>query len=161
MRTCSLACSKRHKARAQCSGVRDPAAYVKKSELATPAAIDRDYNFLTAVERHLDRAEQDILERGMPPLVPDDFNFKKRHRWQKGEHNLSSAFQQARVRVKKAPIGLQRHKLNKTRLDHQYVGGQGRPARDIVLKPVFQSKEYQLDDRVGRRTGPAEVDHGL
>lgn len=112
-------CSKRHKVRAQCSGVRDPAAYVKKSELATPAAIDRDYNFLVGVERHLDRAEQDILERGLPALESEARD-KGRQRWKKAENNLANAIETAGVTVEKAPAGLQRHRENMTRWNQQY-----------------------------------------
>ncbi|PSN59788.1 hypothetical protein BS50DRAFT_614455 [Corynespora cassiicola Philippines] len=56
-RTCSLPCYKRHQQWAQCSGKRDPTKFVKKSQLATPAGIDHDFNFLTGVERGLEKAE--------------------------------------------------------------------------------------------------------
>ncbi|EPS32677.1 hypothetical protein PDE_07637 [Penicillium oxalicum 114-2] len=64
-RTCSLPCSRRHKLWSQCSGVRDPAAYLKRSELATEVAFDRDFNFITGIERTLERAERDAENRGI------------------------------------------------------------------------------------------------
>lgn len=64
-RTCSLPCSRRHKLWSQCSGVRDPAAYLKRSELATESAFDRDFNFITGIERTLERAERDAENRGI------------------------------------------------------------------------------------------------
>ncbi|KAL2368752.1 hypothetical protein RJ035_007466 [Blastomyces gilchristii] len=63
--TCSLACSKRHKLWSQCSGVRDPAAYLKRKELATPVAFDKDFNFLSGIERYVERAERDAENRGI------------------------------------------------------------------------------------------------
>lgn len=65
-RTCSLPCSRRHKLWSQCSGVRDPAAYLKRSELATESAFDRDFNFITKIERSLERAEREAEVRGIP-----------------------------------------------------------------------------------------------
>ncbi|KAJ5980678.1 hypothetical protein N7481_007976 [Penicillium waksmanii] len=64
-RTCSLPCTRRHKLWSQCSGVRDPAAYLKRSELATASAFDRDFNFISGIERSLERAERDAENRGI------------------------------------------------------------------------------------------------
>ena len=63
--TCSLACYKRHQQRASCNGQRDPAAYLKRSEWATPSGIDRDYNYLKSVERHVDSTGKEVRERGI------------------------------------------------------------------------------------------------
>ncbi|KAL8300280.1 hypothetical protein RB597_010065 [Gaeumannomyces tritici] len=74
-RTCSLACVTKHKSRAGCSGARDPAAFVPASRLRTPAGIDHDYNFLSAIERARDRAARDVAGRtGIAPPVdaPDE-----------------------------------------------------------------------------------------
>ncbi len=120
LRTCSLACSQRHKRRAQCSGVRDPAAYVKRSELATPAGIDRDFNFLVGVERHLDRAEQDIVHRKLPPLDHGSRTSGAKHGRPKGDGPLASSIRRARVTVEQAPKGLQRQRENRTRWHQQY-----------------------------------------
>ena len=69
--TCSVACVKIHKKRAACSGVRNPASYLKSSELATPASIDRDYNFITKVQRDIEKAEDDIADRGITFVARD------------------------------------------------------------------------------------------
>ncbi|KAJ9149858.1 Box C/D snoRNA protein 1 [Pleurostoma richardsiae] len=61
-RTCSLACARRHKAWASCSGVRDPTAYVPASRLRTPAGVDHDYNFLSAIERARERRQKEVVE---------------------------------------------------------------------------------------------------
>ncbi|RAH44967.1 zinc finger HIT domain-containing protein [Aspergillus brunneoviolaceus CBS 621.78] len=64
-RTCSLPCTRRHKLWSQCSGVRDPAAYLRRSELATATAFDRDFNFITGIERSIERAGRDAENRGI------------------------------------------------------------------------------------------------
>ncbi|KAL4756466.1 zinc finger HIT domain-containing protein [Aspergillus foveolatus] len=64
-RTCSLPCTRRHKLWSQCSGVRDPAAYLRRTELATESAFDRDFNFITSIERRLERASRDAENRGV------------------------------------------------------------------------------------------------
>ncbi|KAL5046340.1 hypothetical protein BDW71DRAFT_65247 [Aspergillus fruticulosus] len=64
-RTCSLPCTRRHKLWSQCSGVRDPAAYLRRAELATESAFDRDFNFITSIERGLERANRDAENRGV------------------------------------------------------------------------------------------------
>ncbi|EGS23769.1 uncharacterized protein CTHT_0004710 [Thermochaetoides thermophila DSM 1495] len=61
-RTCSLDCVKKHKVRADCSGKRNPAAYIPLEKLRTEAGIDHDYNFLHSIERAIERAEKDIIE---------------------------------------------------------------------------------------------------
>lgn len=121
-RTCSLPCQKRHKQWASCSGLRDPAAYIKRSDLATPKGIDHDYNYLTSIERQLDTAERDCESRGIL-LFDNNRNGagKKRHQSAKGEVVLESAIKQRRVVVDKAPKGLSRQKQNATRWDKKYV----------------------------------------
>ena len=62
-RTCSLACSKKHKLYSQCTGVRDPTAFVKRSKLASPEKLKQDYNYLISVERLINRT---------PALITDE-----------------------------------------------------------------------------------------
>ncbi|PYH49565.1 zinc finger HIT domain-containing protein [Aspergillus saccharolyticus JOP 1030-1] len=64
-RTCSLPCTRRHKLWSQCNGIRDPAAYLRRSELATESAFDRDFNFITGIERSIERAGRDAENRGI------------------------------------------------------------------------------------------------
>ncbi|KAL4914868.1 hypothetical protein BDW62DRAFT_213157 [Aspergillus aurantiobrunneus] len=64
-RTCCLPCTRRHKLWSQCSGVRDPAAYLRTGELATESAFDRDFNFITGIERRLERAGREAENRGI------------------------------------------------------------------------------------------------
>lgn len=60
--TCSLPCNKKHKAWANCSGKRDPTAYMPASKLKTPAGVDHDYNFLSGIERERDRNQREVVE---------------------------------------------------------------------------------------------------
>lgn len=123
--TCSVLCSKRHKQRASCNGQRDPAAYKKRSEWATPSGIDQDYNYLKSVERHVDRTGDDVRERGI----------NTGHRGRGGERGAAgnkkvskswvpgSALQKYLsgndIRVEKAPNGMSRQKANLTRVTHK------------------------------------------
>ncbi|PWW77528.1 hypothetical protein C7212DRAFT_362709 [Tuber magnatum] len=56
-RTCSVACVKKHKLYAQCSGQIDATAFVKRSTLlSSPATLNRDFGFLAGVEKALGSA---------------------------------------------------------------------------------------------------------
>ncbi|KAI3398509.1 hypothetical protein diail_9033 [Diaporthe ilicicola] len=81
--TCSLACNKKHKSWANCSGKRDPTAYMPASRLKTAAGVDHDYNFLSAIERERERNQRDIVderklftERELGQL-DDPYSFRK------------------------------------------------------------------------------------
>ncbi|KAI5198457.1 hypothetical protein E4T39_06790 [Aureobasidium subglaciale] len=112
VRTCSLACSQSHKRRAACNGVRDPSAYVPKSTLATAGGIDRDYNFLSGLERNIDRADKETTERGVSLSGQGKPIFQKR--WH-DNGALGKYLRENGVLVHKAPIGMARQKANQTR----------------------------------------------
>ncbi|KAL5596517.1 hypothetical protein BROUX41_006742 [Berkeleyomyces rouxiae] len=63
--TCSVACVDKHKKWSECSGRRDPTAYVPPSKLRTAAGIDHDYNFLYAIDRATEAAEKELEEKGL------------------------------------------------------------------------------------------------
>ncbi|KAF2197105.1 hypothetical protein GQ43DRAFT_444522 [Delitschia confertaspora ATCC 74209] len=105
-RTCSLPCYKRHQQWAQCSGKRDPTKYVKKSQLSTPAGIDHDFNFITGIERGLDRAEKNVKDRGI--ILNETRAPTKKGEVQRGHYAAAG------VNVIKAPKGLSRQKDNTT-----------------------------------------------
>jgi hypothetical protein len=112
--TCSLACVKRHKLWSQCSGIRNPAAYRKRSELATPASVDQDYNFITSVERSLARADDEAAERGI------DLTTGARRKFVKGQARSNIEIANSGAIVLKAPEGMSRNKQNKTRWNMKY-----------------------------------------
>ncbi|KAI9703849.1 MAG: hypothetical protein M1836_007621 [Candelina mexicana] len=114
LRTCSLPCTKRHKAWYQCSGARNPAAYVKSKDLATPAGIDRDFNFLTGIERAFDEADRDAEARGIVIDEPRRLSaFPKNAK--KGVILRQEAIERTGVIVDRAPKGMTREKHNQTR----------------------------------------------
>lgn len=80
---------------------------MKKSELATPAGIDHDYNFLSGIERDLEKSEKSVTEKGLDI----DLNTKsKGDRAQGIDYHLAAAG----VKVIRAPKGMSRSKENKT-----------------------------------------------
>ncbi|KAH6676155.1 HIT zinc finger protein [Plectosphaerella plurivora] len=86
VRTCSLACTRRHKAWSSCSGIRDATAYVPPSKLKTPAGVDHDFNFLSGIERSVQRSEKEIVEeRGL--LASEDLRpvEVRSVQWRKGK----------------------------------------------------------------------------
>jgi hypothetical protein len=106
-RTCSLPCYKRHQQWVQCDGKRDPTKFVKKSDLVTPAGIDHDFNFLTGIERGVEKAERNV-EKTAASTVSDP---------RQGAHSRSATDYQLAatgVSVIRAPKGLSRQKENKT-----------------------------------------------
>ncbi|KAJ5120301.1 Zinc finger HIT-type, partial [Penicillium bovifimosum] len=122
-RTCSLPCTRRHKLWSECSGVRDPAAYLKRKELTTESAFDRDFNFITGIERSLERAEREVDNRGIDLSQPDEANAqagrKRKHPNQglaKGEAGFLRGAEAAGVTVLRAPKGMSRNKQNGSRM---------------------------------------------
>jgi hypothetical protein len=121
-----LPCTKRHKKWAQCNGVRDPTRYVKRADLATPEGIDHDFNFLTSIERNLDRAERDAERRG---LDVQEGHHENRKSWKerglsgpvKGETQMRTALQECGVVVQRAPKGMARAKQNRTQWHKKFV----------------------------------------
>ncbi|KAL8673175.1 MAG: hypothetical protein Q9168_002404 [Polycauliona sp. 1 TL-2023] len=110
----------RHKQWASCNGVRDPATYIKRSDLATPKSIDHDYNYLTSIERQLDNAERDAESKGI--LLFDgkqDGQKPKAHQQAKGELPLQNAIKRCRIMVDRAPKGMSRQKQNETKWDRK------------------------------------------
>ncbi|KAL6706773.1 Box C/D snoRNA accumulation [Coniothyrium glycines] len=106
-RTCSLPCYKRHQQWAQCSGKRDPTKFVKKSQLVTPSGIDHDFNFLSGIERNLEKAEATASATG---AIPTSNATGRYHREAVNYHRLQSAG----VNVIRAPQGLSRQKENRS-----------------------------------------------
>jgi hypothetical protein len=104
-RTCSLPCYKRHQQWAQCTGKRDPTKYVKRSQLATPAGIDHDFNFLSGIERDLDRAEKAVDEKLQSQATPTQ---------PQQTQSLDRQLAAVGIHVIRAPKGLSRQRENKT-----------------------------------------------
>ncbi|KAF2706804.1 hypothetical protein K504DRAFT_470825 [Pleomassaria siparia CBS 279.74] len=111
-RTCSLPCYKRHQTRALCTGKRDPTKYVKKSQLITPAGIDHDFNFITRIERELNRVEKHGKDKGLGNAPEPQQPMRK--------GNLKdNDYASAGVNVIRAPKGLSRQKENQSYLTNR------------------------------------------
>lgn len=136
IRTCSLPCIKRHKARSDCSGVRDATAFVPRKRLATAAGVDHDYNFISAIERARERSEREIIEeRGilregeLRPVMVDGLETRMRNgkpkkmvvsRPLKNQDEMDGEGMRGRLRrfditLVSAPAGMTRKKENQTR----------------------------------------------
>ncbi|KAF2691024.1 hypothetical protein K458DRAFT_438734 [Lentithecium fluviatile CBS 122367] len=160
-RTCSLPCYKRHQQWAQCTGKRDPTKYVKKSQLATPAGIDHDFNYLTSVERELERADRHVEGR-------DSGNASALQK--KGRNITDRHFADAGVTVIRAPKGLSRQKVNKThpgkkghivwtvewiREDMTRTLTQSSSGLPLLQAQPFKGSEEQINSRKRRRAAEA------
>lgn len=105
-----------HKTRSLCSGLRDPAAYLKSGQLNTPAAFDHDFNFISGIERRVEAAgrivkavEGEDVEGGESRGAG-----KGRGGMKKGEVQIRRVLEEMGTRVKRAPEGMERRKKNGT-----------------------------------------------
>jgi hypothetical protein len=81
---------------------------VKKSQLVTPAGIDHDFNFLTGIERDIEKAEQGLTKnKDGSTATPRSWSS---HKGQTHYQHLEAAG----VQVIRAPKGLSRQKENKS-----------------------------------------------
>ncbi|KAI0884613.1 uncharacterized protein GGS22DRAFT_163928 [Annulohypoxylon maeteangense] len=131
-RTCSLTCVKKHKKWSSCNGERDATAYIPREKLKTDAGIDHDYNFLTKIERSVERTEK-ILREEKEILPQEDTTSRpppnKRARLHKGQsrgrvtfeessrrwdRNSIQRMRQLGINVSSVPYGMTRAKENKT-----------------------------------------------
>ncbi len=128
--TCSLACSKRHKIWATCNGIRDPTVYKPMSELATPAGIDHDYNFIHSIETRISRSEKVLiedlgivdskeLERARLGLDEEEWKRRQRKNEPRGEVQIARCLTEHNIKVVKAPKGMRRNKENTTNWNHK------------------------------------------
>ena len=77
--------------------------------MATPAGIDHDFNFITGIERELDKAERHVNDRGLGAAPEPQY----KRRQLKG-HLSDHDFAAAGVNVVRAPKGLSRQRENKS-----------------------------------------------
>lgn len=107
---------KKHKAWAQCSGVRNPAEYRKRADLATPSSIDKDFNFIAGVERSITRADENVVDRGIHLALARQLKAID------ARPKVDMEIEERGVKVIKAPKGLSRSKTNKTHWANQQKG---------------------------------------
>ena len=127
IQTCSLACVKKHKSWSHCSGVRDPAAYRKRHQLATASSVDQDFNFISKLERSLQWADNNAADRGIDLRTTRDLDVLA-----KGYARARAEIQRSEAFVIKAPKGMSRNKQNKTHFDLRYVLSQYRKVPNLT-----------------------------
>jgi hypothetical protein len=93
--------------------------YKPRHELLTPAGIDHDYNFISSIERGIERSDKLIVEEkglvGIKELLGDNDNGRRRpQRRSKEDTPLAKAMERAGVIVDTAPKGMKRNKDNST-----------------------------------------------
>lgn len=85
---------------------------MKRSQLATPAGIDQDYNYLKSVERSIEHASRETSDRGVGGR---SLNVKGSERGLHPESALQRYLSTNRINVERAPKGMSRQKTNQTR----------------------------------------------
>lgn len=104
---------------------------MRRSELATESVFDRDFNFITGIERSLERAERDVENRGIElargQVMDNDgaeqglgagAGSKRKHPQRglvKGEAGFLRGAEASGVTVLRAPRGMTRNKQNASR----------------------------------------------
>lgn len=105
--------------------MRDPTAYVKRTDLATERGFDADFNFLTGVERSMERAGRVVENRGMDLeglLNIDAIDggeeepraAKRKTVPVRGEVPYMKAIENGGVKLVKAPKGIARQRQNQS-----------------------------------------------
>ncbi|KAK5712619.1 Box C/D snoRNA accumulation [Elasticomyces elasticus] len=112
VQTCSLLCYKKHQQRASCNGQRDPASYLKKSQLATPSGLDQDFNYLKGIERSIDHAGETLLK---PADGGTHQNLRKVSTGWRPDSRLQKYLTENNITQERAPKGMQRQRQNTTR----------------------------------------------
>ncbi|KAK5707705.1 Box C/D snoRNA accumulation [Elasticomyces elasticus] len=112
VQTCSLPCYKKHQQRASCNGQRDPASYLKKSQLATPSGLDQDFNYLKGIERSIDHASETLLK---PADGGTHQNLRKVSTGWRPDSRFQNYLTKNSITQERAPKGMQRQRQNTTR----------------------------------------------
>ena len=117
--------------------MRDATAYVPKRTLATPAGVDHDYNFISAIERSRERSEgflveeKGIIKRGeLRPVTVENVEYRYKDGKMRrvlvtralrkdgdgdGWGEMGGRLRRFGIRAVRAPVGMSRRKENETR----------------------------------------------
>lgn len=146
--------------------MRDPAEFVKKSQLATPAGVDRDYNYLKAVERSIDLASRDTSDRGIGKNAANHRVFKGNH----PESIVQKYLVANRITMHRAPTGMSRQKANQTRASKRnhvlwtvdWISAEGRQSisdncmESDKLRDLYATSQLERSHASKRRPGESE-----
>ncbi|KAK5674653.1 Box C/D snoRNA accumulation [Elasticomyces elasticus] len=145
VQTCSLPCYKKHQQRASCNGQRDPASYLKKSQLATPSGLDQDFNYLKGIERSIDHASETLLK---PADGGTHQNLRKVSTGWRPDSRLQKYLTENNITQERAPKGMQRQRQNTTRSTKG-----DRVLWTVEWKTLDAGQEVQHDCEGHRRIG--------
>ena len=85
---------------------------MKKSQWATPSGVDHDYNYLKSVEKRIDDGAEANGDLSKIQLQ----NSRIEDRQRNPESSLNQYLARNHIFVQRAPIGMSRSRLNKTRV---------------------------------------------
>lgn len=143
LRSCSLACIKKHKAWSECSGTRDPTAYLPPSRLQTPAGIDHDYNFLHGIERSLERTERVLVDERrlvqaeeLRPMTMQEVRWKTGRDGRKRKVLVTKLLREVKVRHFERFLAQKLRKLN----------------IEVVCVPTGMTRQKENNTTLNRRT---------
>lgn len=95
---------------------------MKRTELSTPSGFDRDFNFITGIERVIERADKEVENRAIPlDRESGTAENRRRHDKIRGECSFQRAVANSGVHVAKAPKGMTRSKQNSSHWERKYV----------------------------------------
>lgn len=144
IQTCSLPCTKKHKAWSECSGQRDPTSYVRKSKLHTAAGVDHDYNFLHGIELSVERNEKLLVEdkgivarEELRPLTMQQVRWKTGRDGRKRKVLVTQVLREAKGRVFEKFLAQRLKKLNV----------------QILCAPLGMARQRENNTTFNRRTG--------
>lgn len=108
---------------------------MKKSQLATPAGIDHDFNFLTGIERNLERAEEEASRRGLDKEGAGEATGNVYFTKQKKGELHPKVLEGAGITLIKAPKGLSRQRENNSHRNKKYapISKKNYRVSDVVL----------------------------
>ncbi|KAG5991920.1 hypothetical protein E4U43_003903 [Claviceps pusilla] len=142
--TCSLPCTKKHKSWSDCSGRRDPTAYVAPSKLRTAAGVDHDYNFLHGMEVSMERSEKLLVEEKglvqeeeLRPLTMQQVRWRTGRDGRKRKVLVTQALREVKGRKLERGLAQRLHRLNV----------------QVVFVPLGMGRQRENHTTLNRRTG--------
>ncbi|RCK66818.1 Box C/D snoRNA protein 1 [Candida viswanathii] len=168
IKTCSLPCYKSHQEERECSGKVDSNRYLNREELAAdPVHLNRDYNFLTRVDRQIEVAKEDITKSAKNVFkrtkFPHHHQANKRQRRNDEDtkdkriaavekvflNNPTTMVKRENTLVVQLPLGMSRSNSNKTGYDkklNSFVWTIEWVVLDDKGEQVFKFVSYRLKE---------------
>ncbi|KAI8926415.1 hypothetical protein BC831DRAFT_400035, partial [Entophlyctis helioformis] len=113
LRTCSLACAKKHKVDAGCTGIRDKTAFVPKEQYGMSNLMS-DYCFLEDAYRIADNAARDNSDEPASAAASVSAGVGSRVRLSVKQSLLQRECRHRRINLRFMPAGMKRHESNQS-----------------------------------------------